>query len=96
MFVSLIAVPVGAINPFVDVYFLRIFLEQISEEKNISKAVLVLLIMFGLNRINLIWNGYTCNVYMPIHEKKISFVFKQKFIEAAQKYDVETYDAPDF
>lgn len=96
MLMSLAAIPVGVINPLIDIYFLNIFLKSISEDKSIAKAALILGVMFALNLINLLWDGYICNIYMPIHEKKIAFAFKSRFIEAARRFEAEKFEDPRF
>lgn len=96
MLISLFAIPIGIINPLIDIYFLNVFLRSISEEKSISKAAMILGIMFVLNLLNLLWDGHTCNIYMPVHEKKIAFGFKSRFVEAARNFEAEKYEDPHF
>lgn len=96
MFVSLISIPVSIINPLIDIFFLQKFLRCISEDRSVPKALIVLGTMFVLNLINLLWDGYTSHVYMPIHEKRISMAFKKNIIETVGQYDVEKFDDPDF
>ncbi len=96
MFVSLIAIPVGIINPLIDIFFLQLFLESIADDKSVIKALLILLAMFILNLVNLIWDGYASHIYMPTREKRISMIFKLDIIEAVKRSEVRNFDNPDF
>lgn len=96
MLISLISVPVGVINPLIDIYFLRRFLECISEERSIRGAAIILALMFALNIANLLWESCVCGIYMPICEMKIAAAFRLRFIDKVGDYDAEAFDSPDF
>ena len=55
MLISLISVPVGVINPLIDIYFLRRFLECILEERSIRCAAFKIALMYAQNIANLMW-----------------------------------------
>lgn len=96
MLISLISVPVGVINPLIDIYFLRRFLECISEERSIRGAAFILALMFALNIANLLWESCVCGIYMPICEMKIAAAFRLRFIGKVGDYDAEAFDSSDF
>lgn len=96
MFISLISIPSGVINPIVDVFLLQQLIRQISEEKSIKGTVIVLVIMFLCGLTNLLTNSYLASVCTPRHREKISLGMRMLVFEKVKVCGVECFDDPEF
>lgn len=96
MFISLISIPGGIINPIIDVYLLQMLLQQVSEAKSIKGTLIVLGIMFLCSLINLFTDSYLGKVCVPRHSEKISLEMKLLVLDKVNSCDVSCFEDPEF